>query len=110
MHFATAALNIAAHNSIIDKRTKSHTRAFGIDMIVAWWLESGTSFSRPNEYDITDKDGIMMTSSNGNLFRVIGDLYGEVTGPGDFPAQRPVTRSFDVFFDLRLNKRLSKQS
>ena len=30
--------------------------------------------------------------------------------PGDFPAQRPVTRSFDVFFDLRLNKRLSKQS
>ena len=26
----------------------------------------------------------------------------------EFPAQRPVTRSFDVFFDLRLNKRLSK--
>ena len=23
--------------------------------------------------------------------------------PGDFPTQRPVTRSFDVFFDLRLN-------
>ena len=30
--------------------------------------------------------------------------------PGEFPAQMPVTRSFDVFFDLRLNKRLSKQS
>ena len=30
--------------------------------------------------------------------------------PGEFPAQRPVMRSFDVFFDLRLNKRLSKQS
>ena len=29
---------------------------------------------------------------------------------GEFPAQRPVMRSFDVFFDLRLNKRLSKQS
>ena len=28
---------------------------------------------------------------------------------GDFPAQRPVTRSFDVFFDLRLNIQLSKQ-
>ena len=26
------------------------------------------------------------------------------------PLQRPVTQSFDVFFDLRLNKRLSKQS
>ena len=31
--------------------------------------------------------------------------------PGEFAAQRPVPGgSFDVFFDLRLNKRLSKQS
>ena len=29
---------------------------------------------------------------------------------GGYPSQRPVTRSFDVFFDLCLNKRLSKQS
>ena len=29
---------------------------------------------------------------------------------GEFPAQRPVTGCFDIFFDLRLNKRLSKQS
>ena len=28
----------------------------------------------------------------------------------EFPAHRPVTASFDVFFDLRLYKRLSKQS
>ena len=28
--------------------------------------------------------------------------------PGEFPAQRAVTRSFDVFFDLHPNKRLSK--
>ena len=28
---------------------------------------------------------------------------------GEFPTQRPVTRSFDVLFDLRQNKRLSKQ-
>ena len=52
---------------------------------------------------------LMMTSSNGTIFRVTGPLCGEFTGPGEFPAQRPVTRSFDVFFDLRLNKRLSKQ-
>ena len=50
----------------------------------------------------------MMTSSNGNIFRVTGPLCGEFTGPGEFPTQRPVTRSFDVcFFYLRLNKRLS---
>ena len=35
---------------------------------------------------------------------------GNSSVPGEFPAQRPVTRSFDVFFDLRLNKWLSKQS
>ena len=28
--------------------------------------------------------------------------------PGEFPAQRPVTRSSDVFFDLRPKKRLGK--
>ena len=48
----------------------------------------------------------MMTSSNGNIFRVTGPLCGEFTGHW---SQRPVTRNFDVFFDLRLNKRLSKQ-
>ena len=46
----------------------------------------------------------MMTSSNGNIFRVTGHLCEE------FPTQLPVTRSFDVFFDLCLNKRLSRQS
>ena len=29
---------------------------------------------------------------------------------GEFPSQRPVTRSFDVFIDLRLNERLNKPS
>ena len=51
----------------------------------------------------------MMTSWNGSIFGVTGPLCGEFTGPGEFPTQRPVTQSFDVFFDLRLNKRLSKQ-
>ena len=47
-----------------------------------------------------------VTSSNGNIFRVTGLLCGEFTGPGEFPVQRPVTPSFDVFFDLCLNKLL----
>ena len=50
------------------------------------------------------------SSSNGNIFRVTGHLCGNSPITGEFPALRPVTRSFDVFFDLRLNKRLSKQS
>ena len=52
-----------------------------------------------------------MTSSNGNIFRVTCHLCGEFTGfPGEFPAQRLVTRNFDAFFDLRPNMLLSKQS
>ena len=35
---------------------------------------------------------------------------GNSSVTGEFPSQRPVTRSFDVFFDLRLNIRFSKQS
>ena len=43
-------------------------------------------------------------------FSVLLDIcVGNSPVPGEFPAQRPVTQSFDVFFDLRLNKRLSKQ-
>ena len=53
---------------------------------------------------------IMMTSSNGSIFRVTDPLCGNSPVTGEFPLQRPVTRSFKVFFDLRLNKRLNKQS
>ena len=42
----------------------------------------------------------MMTSSNENIFHI--------TGPtGEVPSQRSVTRSFDAFFDLNQQKRLS---
>ena len=41
---------------------------------------------------------------------LLGICAGNSPVHGEHPAQRPVTRSFDIFFDLRLNKRLSKQS
>ena len=46
---------------------------------------------------------VMMTSSSENIFCVTGHLCGKFTG------QRPMMRSFEVFY-LRLSKRLSKQS
>ena len=52
----------------------------------------------------------MVMSPNGNIFRVTGHLCGEFTGHRWIPR----TKAYDVelwcFFDLRLNKRLSKQS
>ena len=41
---------------------------------------------------------------------VLAICVGNSPVTGEFPIQRPVTRSFHVSFDLRLNKRLSKQS
>ena len=57
-----------------------------------------------NGVDLMISYSPMMTPSNGNNIYVTDYLCGE------FPTQRPVMRSFDIFFDLCLNKRLSKQS
>ena len=53
----------------------------------------------------------MITSSNGNIFCVAGPwCEGNSPITGEFPSQRPVTLSYEVFFDLRMNKRLNKPS
>ena len=52
----------------------------------------------------------MVTSSNGSISTLLALCAGKSPVPGEFPSQRPVTRSFDVFFDLRPNKRLKKQN
>ena len=51
----------------------------------------------------------MMTSSNGNIFRVTGHLCGEFIGPRWIPRTKASDAELDVFFDLHPNKRLSKQ-
>ena len=52
----------------------------------------------------------MMTSSNGKISALLAICAGNSPVPGEFPTQRPVTRRFGVFFELRPNKRLRKQS
>ena len=91
LSYLSITINCLTSNQINSKASHSWSYVKGIH----WWPLD----SPPN----------MMTSSNGNSFRVTGPLCGEFTGPGEFPTQRPVTRSFDVFVDLCLNKRLSKQ-
>ena len=92
-----------------------HQRNFVLAKLHPWHFilsDTRKSYLRLHGYAIavvTRHQHYMMTSSNGNIFRVTGPLCGEFPGPGEFPAQRPVTRSFDDFFDLRPNKRLSKQ-
>ena len=44
-----------------------------------------------------------MTSSNGIISTLLALCAGNSPVTGEFPTQRPLTRSFDVFYDLRLN-------
>ena len=69
---------------------------FGCCILTGWW-GAGLAVS-------------MMTSSNGNIIRVTGPLWGKFTGDRWIPLTKPVTGSFDVFFDLCLDNLLSKQS
>ena len=52
----------------------------------------------------------MMTSSNKTFFSLLAICAGNSPLNEEFPTQRPMTRSFDVFFHLCLNKQLSKHS
>ena len=61
--------------------------------VVGWWL--------------TARDDVMKWKHFPRYWPFVRGIH---RSPGEVPAQRPVTRSFDVFFALRLNKRLSKQS
>ena len=69
-------------------------------------LQSCTKWSICN--DIQYGATHMMMSSNGNIFHITGPLCGAF-GYRWIPSQRPVTRSFDVFFDPSLSKQYSKQ-
>ena len=44
------------------------------------------------------------------FFALLALCVGKSPVTGEFRSQRPVTRSFDAFFDLRLKKRLRKRS
>ena len=71
--------------------------------------------TQKGEYELTDL--AITTPSNAwwrHQMETVSALLAICAGnsliTGEFPAHRPVKRSFDIFFDLRLKKRLSKQS
>ena len=42
----------------------------------------------------------------GTFSALLALCAGKSLVTGEFPSQRPVTQNFDIFFDLRLSKRL----
>ena len=81
---------------------KSCKKFYKVWILSSWTLSKMSPWGRSWCY--------MMTSSNGNISALLAICAGNSPASGEFLAQRPVTRSFDVFFDLRLDKRFSKQS
>ena len=60
---------------------------------------------------VKTKSGVAWTRHDMETFSALLALCaGNSSVTGEFPSQGPVTRSLDIFFDQRLNKRLSKQS
>ena len=75
-------------------------------MLANWHCPQATSLGyhcpfRTYLWSTYNCPNVIMTSSNGNIFRVTGPLCGDSTVAGVFLSQRPVTRSFDVLSDLR---------
>ena len=72
-----------------------------------------TNFSVPTDGQGSDPDnssnGLMMSSNGKKNPRYWPFVAGNSPVTGEFLAQRPVARSFDVFLDLRPHKWLSKQ-
>ena len=97
----------------------------GKKYIISCWIEISCRFHRWLWGYLTHyirRLAIFITNANTELVypwwrhqmeafsALLAIFAGNSPVPGEFPAQKPVTRSFEVFFDLRLNKRLSKQS
>ena len=90
-------------------------------ILVPWTLLSGKGSYLPNASLLSMSDHIWGTSLyRFQLFHddvikwkqfsaLLAISAGNSPVTGEIPAQRPVTQSFNVFFDVRLNKRLSKQ-
>ena len=65
------------------------------------------SCQKQEDQEYPEHDDVMKWK---HFFALLDLFVRGIHGHRCFPSQRPVARSFDVFYDLRLNKRLSKQS
>ena len=75
------------HYSISSTHSKVKLINTRVNIVIAWWRHQMETFSA-----------------------LLGLYVGNSPVTGEFPSQRPVTWSFDVFVDLCQHNRLSKQS
>ena len=103
--------------------TRAHTQKCHMAMVITWtcYKHTNTQCMRWYTADAMQLAGTKESSPSlpmtpwwrhqmETFYVLLAISAGNSPVPGEFSAQRPVTRSFDVFFDRRPNKRLSKQS
>ena len=100
--------------------------SIGLKLRPAAWQQQAITFTNADILDFWEQTSVKFESKHNNFHStkciswwrhqmetfsaLLAICAGNSLVPCEFPAQRPVTRSCDVFFDLHLNKRLSKQS
>ena len=94
------------HSTVLGTRARTvvsvHT-CYNVALLVKWHMRAAAI------QQSSDRD-VVIASWWRHQMETFSALLAICVGNSPVPTQRPVTRSFDVFFDLRQNKRLSKQS
>ena len=86
--------------------------------VLIWWYWHETHARGTYSFKQRTYDDLFLLTTNTSWWRhqmetfsaLLAICAGNSPVPGEFPTQRPVTRSFDVYFDRRPDNRLSKQS
>ena len=106
-------VNSTVHSGA-DQRKHQNSASLAFVRGIHQWLVNS-----PHKWPVARKifpfDDVIMSSSNhddiikGKIFCITALFTGNSPATDEFPSQCPVTWSFAVAFDLRLNKGLSKQ-
>ena len=94
--------------SIIKKRWSWERLTFIIGNVITPFLRHRLWMQ--NYLSVRNNSNIWWRHQMETLSALLAICTGNSPVPGEFPSHRPMTRSFHVFFDLRLNKSLSKES
>ena len=97
----TAVILLKREDSFTDNPIWLPKRPTIFQLIVAWWHDTLSIGPMPEPWWRHQME---------TFFALLALCVRNSPVTGEFLTQRPVTWSFDVFFDLRPNKRLSKQS
>ena len=89
-------------------------RASYVENVSMWWRHHVTEVNNVSQIRLPQFSSHKVWSWRHHQMETFSALLAICAGnspvPGEYPTQRPVTQSFDFFFDLCPNKWLSKQS